>query len=158
MGLYWSYQCGDYVRSDQVRKSDKWRGEKQSYTLQPAYKVVQIQALSAYSVGSPGPDSCVFIGIGIGESRLYCFSGYRGGPEPFYIGGLHCIHMVWTCVAYGDDLLTIWLEECTSWMWRVEGLEVGFSLVGFMKENVSSKQDQWSWRVQTSKTKYLERK
>ena len=58
--------------------------------MQPAYKVVQIQGMSAYSVRSPGPDSCVCIGIGTGESRLYDFSGYRGGPEPVHIGGLHC--------------------------------------------------------------------
>ena len=43
--------------------------------------VVQIQGLSAYSVRSPSPDSSVCIGIGIGESRLYGFSGYRGGPN-----------------------------------------------------------------------------
>ena len=60
------------------------------FTVQPAYKDVQIQGMSAYSVRSPGPDSCVCIGIGIGESRLYGFSGYRGGPEPFYISRLHC--------------------------------------------------------------------
>ena len=60
------------------------------YTVQPAYKVVQIQGMSAYSVRSPGPDSCVYIGIGMGESRLYEFCGYRGGPEPFHISGLHC--------------------------------------------------------------------
>ena len=59
--------------------------------MQLAYKVVQIQEMSAYSVGSSGPDSCVCIGTGIGESRLYGFSGYRGGPEPFHISGLHCI-------------------------------------------------------------------
>ena len=61
------------------------------YTLQPAYKVAQIQGMSAYSVASPGPDSCVYIGIGIGETRLYVFFGYKGGPEPFHISGLHCI-------------------------------------------------------------------
>ena len=60
------------------------------HTVQPAYMVVQIQGMSAYSVRSPGPDSCVCIGIGIGESRLYGFSGYRGGPEPSLISGLHC--------------------------------------------------------------------
>ena len=43
-------------------------------TVQPAYKVVQIQGMSAYSFRSPGPDSCVCVGIGIGESRLYGFS------------------------------------------------------------------------------------
>ena len=59
--------------------------------MQPAYKVVQIQGMSAYIVRSPGPDSCVCIGIGIGESRLYGFSGYRGGLEPFHVSGLHCI-------------------------------------------------------------------
>ena len=59
--------------------------------MQPALKVVQIQGMSAYSVRSPGPDSCVCIGIGIGEPRLYGFSGYKGGPEPFHISGLHCI-------------------------------------------------------------------
>ena len=41
--------------------------------VQPAYKVVQTQGMSAYSVRSLGPDSCVCIGIGIGESRLYGF-------------------------------------------------------------------------------------
>ena len=56
--------------------------------MQPAYKVAQIQGTSAYSVRSPGPDSCVYIGIG--ESRLYCFSGYRGGTELFHISGLYC--------------------------------------------------------------------
>ena len=60
-------------------------------TVQPVYKVVQIQGMSAYSVRSPGPDSCVCLSIGIGESRLYGFSGYRGGPEPVNIGGLHCV-------------------------------------------------------------------
>ena len=39
--------------------------------MQPAYKVVQIQGMSAYGVRSPGPDSCVCIVIG--ESRLYGF-------------------------------------------------------------------------------------
>ena len=64
--------------------------------MQPAYKVVQIQGMSAYSVRSPGPDSCVSIGIGIGigESRLYNVSGYRGGPEPFHISELHCIFYI----------------------------------------------------------------
>ena len=60
-------------------------------TVQPAYKVVPIQGMSAHSVRYTGPDSCVCIGIGIGESRLYGFSGYRGGSEPFHISGLHCI-------------------------------------------------------------------
>ena len=59
--------------------------------MQPTYKAVQIHRMSAYSVRSPGPDSCVCIGIGIGESRLCGFLGYRGGPEPFHIIGLHCI-------------------------------------------------------------------
>ena len=59
--------------------------------MQPAYKVVKIQGMSAYSVRSPGPDSCVCKGIGIGESCLYGFSGYKDGPEPFHINGLHCI-------------------------------------------------------------------
>ena len=49
-------------------------------TVQAAYKVVQIQGMSAYSVRPLGPDSCVCIWIGIGVSRLYGFSGYRGGP------------------------------------------------------------------------------
>ena len=44
-------------------------------TVQPAYKVVQMQGMSAYSVRSPDPDSCVCIDIGKGESRLYGFSG-----------------------------------------------------------------------------------
>ena len=52
--------------------------------MQPAYKVVQIQGMSAYSVRSLGPDSCIYTGIGIGESCLYGFSGYRDI-------GLHCI-------------------------------------------------------------------
>ena len=60
-------------------------------TVQAAYKVVQIQGMSAYSVRSPGPDSCVCIGTGVGESRLYGFSGYRCGTEAFHISGLHCI-------------------------------------------------------------------
>ena len=60
-------------------------------SVQPAYKVVQIQEMSAYSVRFPGPYSCVYIGIG--ESRLFGFSGYRGGHEPFHISGLHC-----TCI------------------------------------------------------------
>ena len=60
-----------------------------STTVQPAYKVVQIQGMSAYSVRSPDPDSCVCKCIG--ESRLYGFSGFRGGPEPFHISRLHCI-------------------------------------------------------------------
>ena len=59
-------------------------------TVQPAYKVAQIQGISAYSFRSPGPDSCVCIGIGMGEFRLYGFSGYRGGPEPVHVSGLHC--------------------------------------------------------------------
>ena len=62
-----------------------------AYTVQPAYKVVQIQGISAYSVRSPGPNSCVCIGIAIVEPRSYGFSGYRGGPKPFYMSGLHCI-------------------------------------------------------------------
>ena len=62
----------------------------EGHTVQPAYKVVQIQGMSAYSVRSAGPDSCVCVGIGTGKSRLYGFSGYRGGPEPFHISGLHC--------------------------------------------------------------------
>ena len=61
------------------------------YTVQPAYKVLQIQGMSAYCVGSPGPNSCVRIGIGIGEPNLYGFSEYMGGPEPFHISGLPCI-------------------------------------------------------------------
>ena len=36
-------------------------GESLSITVQPVYKVVRIQGMSAYSVRSPGPDSCVFI-------------------------------------------------------------------------------------------------
>ena len=66
------------------------RSESFCTTVQPAYKVVRIRGMSAYSVGSSGPDSCVRIVIGIGESR-YGFSGYRGGPEPFQISELHCI-------------------------------------------------------------------
>ena len=61
-------------------------------TVQPAYKVVQIQGMSAYSVRSSGLDSCVCIGIGIGKSRLYGFSGYRGGPERFHINRLPCTY------------------------------------------------------------------
>ena len=49
--------------------------------MQPAYKVVQIQGICAYSVRSPGPGSCVCKGIGKGETHLYGFSGYRCGPE-----------------------------------------------------------------------------
>ena len=56
--------------------------------MQPAYEVVQVQGMPAYSGRSPGPDSCKCIGIG--GSRLYDFSGYRGGPEPFHIRVLHC--------------------------------------------------------------------
>ena len=59
-------------------------------TVQPAYKVVQIQGMSAYSVRSAGPDSCACIGIGIGKSRLIGFSGYSGGLKPFHISGLIC--------------------------------------------------------------------
>ena len=47
-------------------------------TVQSAYKAVQIRGMSAYSVGSPGLDSCECIGICIGESRLHGFSGYKG--------------------------------------------------------------------------------
>ena len=61
--------------------------------MQPAYKVAEIQGMSAQSVRSPGPYSCVCIGIGICESCVYGFSGYRGGPEPFHISGLHCIKL-----------------------------------------------------------------
>ena len=50
--------------------------------MQPTYKVVQIQGMSAYSVRSVGPDYCVCIGIG------YRY-GYRGGPEPFHISELY---------------------------------------------------------------------
>ena len=48
-------------------------------TVQPAYKVVQIQRMSAYSVRSPGPDSCVcicseiFIHIRNSLIRNFCF-------------------------------------------------------------------------------------
>ena len=56
---------------------------EKSITVQPTYKVVQIQGMSAYSVRSPVPDLCVCVGIGIGEPRLYDFSGYRGGPNRF---------------------------------------------------------------------------
>ena len=69
-----------------------WTSIYYTYTVHPAYKVVQIQGMSAYSVRSPDPDSCVCIDIGISESRLYSFSGYRGGPEPFHKSGLHCIY------------------------------------------------------------------
>ena len=55
--------------------------------------------MSVYSVRSLGTDSCVCIGIG--ESGLYGFSGYRGGPEPFHIGGLHCI----VCTVFYDNII-----------------------------------------------------
>ena len=48
--------------------------------MQPAYKVVQTQGMSAYSVQSPGPDSCLCIGISIGETRLYGFLDIRAAP------------------------------------------------------------------------------
>ena len=73
-----------------IYTNPKQRTISDGHTVQPAYKVVQIQGMSAISVRSPGPDSCVCKGIGKGESRLYGFSGYRGGPEPFHISGLHC--------------------------------------------------------------------
>ena len=57
---------------------ERWK--RKANTVQPAYKDVQTQGMSAYSVGSSGPDSCVCIGTGIGESRLYGFSGNRGAP------------------------------------------------------------------------------
>ena len=62
--------------------------------MQPAYKVVQIQGISAYSARSLSPDSCICLGIGIGDSRLYGFSGYRGGPEPFHISGCNVVGKV----------------------------------------------------------------
>ena len=50
-------------------------------TVQPAYKAVQIQGMSAYSVRCTGPDSCVCIGIGAGKSRLYGFFWIYGRPR-----------------------------------------------------------------------------
>ena len=79
-----------FVYSETIKTDLQFITKHWNCTVQPAYKVVQIQGMSAYSVRSQGPDSCECKGIGMGESRLFGFSGYRGGPEPFHIGGLHC--------------------------------------------------------------------
>ena len=61
-----------------VQPTEKWLSYS-SGTVQPAYKVVRIQGMSAYSVRSLGPDSCVcicdeiFIHIRNPLIRNFCF-------------------------------------------------------------------------------------
>ena len=68
--------CLDFTRikslkcnNEHIAFSGLYHGATKTCTVQPAYKVVQIQGMCAYSVGSPGPVSCVCIGTGIGELR-----------------------------------------------------------------------------------------